>query len=296
MMLTSLVFLVAGLTLAYTALVIGIVARLYQEEELGIIAVFTGVFSIVFITAFITQEGIVDVMLTRYGLSYEVLARMTLLGSSPLRGPEIAAGEWIALYISSFDFIVVLIVIASLLGAYSATRILGLSKAKALAVLAVIGVLGAVGLALSIATTRILNPYIPMDPAEKVATGLMLRDIANTLKLVVLAASLGLLTVSYLKTYFETGERVFLAQGSSWLLMLLGWALVMVTTLSGWERIAARLVMTEQGQLMLTLYTLLSLVLLVAGSIGLLVSSIISYVAPRPAEVVEMEPTEEVSE
>ena len=78
--------------------------------------------------------------------------------------------------------------------------------------------------------------------------------------------------------------------------MLLGWALVMVTTLSGWERIAVRLVMAEQGQLMLTLYTLLSLALLVAGSIGLLVSSIISYVAPRPAEVVEMEPTEEVSE
>ena len=90
---------------------------------------------------------------------------------------------------------------------------------------------------------------------------------------------LALLALAYGRTFAETGERMFLGYTVSTALLLAGWLAVGATTLTAWERMAVAA--GAAGQPALAAAYAAALAFLTAGSVGMLVTTIAGYAAPR---------------
>ena len=276
---TSIVYLVSGVSLAYAAVTLLLVARYYGVAELKTVGVFKALLALALLTAFVYQEALAGAMLG-HGLGYGVAMGAALLGSGPLRGPEIGVA-WYTVLAQGFLATTVLLAAAAIHGSCTVSSLLGLTGSRMKAVVGGLSALAVAAVALTAYAVAVLNPYTPMDPAARVEQGLAVRDAANALKAAAVGLPLALLTAAYAKTYIETRERMFLGYTVSALLLLAGWLVIGASTLTFWERMAV--VAGAAGQAALASTLIAALLFLSAGSAGMLIVTVAGYATPRQA-------------
>ncbi len=277
MPLSSVVYIVSGVSLLFTAITMLLVSRYYGVAELKMIGISKALLAAALLSAFVYQEVLTGEMLG-HGLSYEVVVGAALLGSGPLRGPE-AGAAWFASLAHGFLVTSVLLAAAAIHSSCTVAMLLGLAGLRMRILVAALSALAVGAVGFSAYAVAVLNPYNPVDPGERLAQGLALRDLANVLKTAMVGLPLALLALAYGRTFAETGERMFLGYTVSTALLLAGWLAVGATTLAAWERMAVAA--GAAGQPALAAAYAAALAFLTAGSVGMLVTTIAGYAAPR---------------
>ncbi len=277
--LSAIVYIVSGLSLLFAALTLLLVSRYYAVAELKMLGVTKALLAIAFLTAFVFQELLARDMLFR-GVGAEAAFASLLLGSGPLRGPE-AGVAWFGVLSQGFMATTILLAATAVHGACTVSTMFNLGRRAMALLVGSMAILAAVSIGFSAAAVNLLNPYAPVPPMKVLGQGLLMRDAANASKVAMIALLLALLTLSYARTYSETREYMFLGYAVSMALILVGWLLTGLTTLTAWEKMAV--MAGAAGQVTLVTTYTAALVFLAAGSAGALVATIAGYAAPRQA-------------
>jgi len=286
-------YLVVGIVLAITGLIILTMAVVYRIREQAIRAVGVGALGLAFFHAFLFQNVVTERLLAGYttedgaqlpSLPYVIVKQLDASVINGFKGPLIDETVALAYWVDRANLTLVIaffILLAGVTTMYLALEMLGLDRKLVLAGTAVIGVVALAGIVL---TAQSIGLYLD----GQVSDALRLRDTASSLKLATIVIPFLLMAAGSFIVYRETGSKVYLAYTVGQLVLVLGMIVFATTWYSGWEDYVKQL--AAQGDLGPAIARFLAAtILLILGSFVLLVGSIVEAVPTVEEELEEFE-------